>query len=202
MATAKLEGLRVAILATDGFEQSELTEPRKALEAAGADTDVVSPKAGAIRGWNHKEWGATIEVDETLDTVDPSDYDALVLPGGVMNPDTLRLQPQAVAFVRAFCDAGKPVAAICHGPWTLVEAGAVAGRRLTSWPSLKTDIRNAGGEWADEPAVVEDNLLTSRKPDDLPVFSREMLALFAQSLEQSGDTLRSRAGTEQSARRT
>lgn len=186
MAKSKLEGLRVAILATDGFEQSELTEPRKALDAAGAETDVVSPKAGRIRGWNHKEWGESVEVDETLDSVDPSDYDALMLPGGVMNPDSLRMQPEAVAFVRAFCDAGKPVAAICHGPWTLVEAGAVAGRRMTSWPSLKTDIRNAGGEWVDEPVVVEDNLVTSRKPDDIPAFNQEMIGLFAQATVGAG----------------
>jgi protease I len=182
VAKSKLEGFRVAILATDGFEQSELMEPRRALDAAGATTDVVSLRGEAIRGWNHKEWGESVKVDETLDDVDPGDYDALLLPGGVMNPDALRMRPQAVAFVRAFFDTGKPVAAICHGPWTIVEADVVAGRRLTSWPSLKTDIRNAGGEWVDQQVVVEDNLVTGRRPDDIPAFNREMLDLFAGSL--------------------
>jgi protease I len=172
--------LRVAILATDGFEQSELLEPRKALSAASAESDVVSLKAGGkLRGWNHKEWGQEVAVDEGLDQVDPEDYDALLLPGGVMNPDTLRTQPKAVAFVKAFFDADKPVAAICHGPWTIVEAGAAKGRKLTSWPSLKTDVANAGGEWVDQEVMVDGNLVTSRKPDDLPAFNREMLKLFA-----------------------
>src|SRR5579863_8042087 len=175
-----LKGMRIAILATDGFEQSELTEPRKALDAAGADTDVISPKAGKIRGWNHKEWGQDVAVDQPLDEANPDDYDALVLPGGVMNPDSLRMQPKAVAFVKAFFDAGKPVAAICHGPWTVVESGAARSFRMTSWPSLKTDIKNAGGEWVDEAVVVDENLVTSRKPDDLPAFNREMIALFGQ----------------------
>jgi protease I len=175
-----LKGLRVAILATDGFEQSELLEPRKALSAALADTDVVSLKAGGkVRGWNHKEWGQEVAVDEGLDQVDPEDYDALLLPGGVMNPDTLRMQPKAVAFVKAFFDADKPVAAICHGPWTIVEAGAAKGRKMTSWPSLKTDVTNAGGEWVDQEVMVDGNLVTSRKPDDLPAFNREMVKLFA-----------------------
>jgi protease I len=181
MAQDTLNGLRVAILATDGFEQSELTEPRKALDAAGADTDVVSLKAGKVRGWNHKEWGQDVEVDQVLDNADPEDYDALLLPGGVMNPDTLRMQPKAVAFVKSFFDAQKPVAAICHGPWTVIEAGVAKGYRMTSWPSLKTDIRNSGGEWVDEEVVVDDNLVTSRKPDDLPAFNREVLKLFAQA---------------------
>ncbi len=177
---SKLDGLRVAILATDGFEQSELLEPRKALEAAGAETEVVSPKDGAIKGWNHKDWGQSVTVDRRLDAVEADDYDALVLPGGVMNPDALRMQPQAVEFVEAFFAAGKPVAAICHGPWTVVESDNAEGYRMTSWPSLKTDIRNAGGEWVDEEVVVDDNLVTSRKPDDLPAFNREMLKLFGQ----------------------
>jgi protease I len=180
MADQSLKGLRVAILATDGFEQSELLEPRKALSAASAESDVVSLKAGGkLRGWNHKEWGQEVAVDEGLDQVDPEDYDALLLPGGVMNPDTLRTQPKAVAFVKAFFDADKPVAAICHGPWTIVEAGAAKGRKLTSWPSLKTDVANAGGEWVDQEVMVDGNLVTSRKPDDLPAFNREMLKLFA-----------------------
>ena len=183
---SKLDGLRVAILATNGFEQSELLEPRKALDKAGATTEIVSPEDDAIRGWNHKEWGQSVDVDQPLDEVDPKDYDALVLPGGVMNPDRLRMNPEAVAFVKAFFDAGKPVAAICHGPWTIVEAGKARGHRMTSWPSLQTDIRNAGGEWVDAEVVRDDTLVTSRKPDDLPAFNREMLALFGES-RSAGD---------------
>lgn len=179
MAQKTLNGVRVAILATDGFEQSELLEPRRALDEAGADTEVVSLQPGKIRGWNHKEWGQEVDVDETLDSVDPQDYDALVLPGGVMNPDTLRTKDSAVAFVKAFFGSNKPVAAICHGPWTLIEAQAAKGRRMTSWPSLRTDITNAGGEWVDQEVVVDGNLVTSRKPDDLPAFNREIVALFS-----------------------
>jgi protease I len=181
MASAQLDGVRVAILATDGFEQAELLEPRKALDAAGAETELVSLQKGKIKGWNHKEWGEEVEVDRSLDGADPEDYDALLLPGGVMNPDTLRTKPQAVSFVKAFFDAGKPVAAICHGPWTVVEAGAAKGYRMTSWPSLKTDIRNGGGEWVDEEVVVDQNLVTSRKPDDIPAFNRELIKLFARA---------------------
>jgi protease I len=181
MASSQLSGLRVAILATDGFEQSELLEPRKALDSEGAETKLVSPHEGKIRGWNHKDWGEEVDVDQILDSADPAEYDALLLPGGVMNPDTLRTQPKAVSFVKAFFDAGKPVAAICHGPWTVVEAGAAKGYRMTSWPSLQTDIRNGGGEWVDEEVVVDENLVTSRKPDDLPAFNREVVKLFAHS---------------------
>jgi protease I len=180
MASPSLTGIRVAILATDGFEQSELLEPRKALDSAGAATKLISPRDGKIRGWNHKEWGDEVEVDQSLDKADPKDYDALLLPGGVMNPDTLRTQPKAVSFVKSFFDAGKPVAAICHGPWTVIEAGAAKGYRMTSWPSLKTDITNGGGEWVDHEVVVDGNLVTSRKPDDLPAFNREVVKLFAQ----------------------
>jgi protease I len=177
-----LDGLNIAILATDGFEQSELLEPRKALEAAGATTKLVSPKRGALRGWQHKDWAdGEVKVDLTLDETDPSEFDALVLPGGVMNPDMLRTLPQAVAFVKAFFDTGKPVGAICHGPWTVIESGAASGRRMTSWPSLKTDIENADGHWVDEEVVVDGNLVTSRKPDDLPAFNREIVKLFGQS---------------------
>ena len=179
MTPGKLTGLRMAILATDGFEQSELTEPRKALVAAGATTEVVSPKEAEVKGWSHREWGLAVGVDQPLAQADPRDYDALVLPGGVMNPDALRMQPEAVAFVKAFFDAGKPVAAICHGPWTIIESGAARGHRMTSWPSLRTDLTNAGAEWVDEEVVVDGALVTSRKPDDLPAFNREMLALFA-----------------------
>jgi protease I len=178
MARQKLEGLRVAILATDGFEQSELLEPRRALDAAGAITEVVSPRLQPIKGWNHHEWGLSVEVDQKLDQANPDSYDALVLPGGVMNPDALRMQPQAVAFVRSFFEADKPVAAICHGPWTVVESGFAEDYRMTSWPSLRTDIQNAGGEWVDEEVVVDNNLVTSRKPADLPAFNREMIGLF------------------------
>lgn len=175
---AQLTGLRVAILATDGFEQSELIEPRKALDAAGARTEIVSPKTGKVRGWNHKEWGQEVNVDQSLADAEPEEFDALLLPGGVMNPDSLRMDPKAVAFVKSFFTRGKPVAAICHGPWTVVESGAAKGRRMTSWPSLKTDIRNAGGEWVDQEVVVDGNLVTSRKPDDIPAFNRELLKLF------------------------
>ena len=177
-----LNGLNVAILATDGFEQSELLEPRKALTAAGASVKIVSPKPGALRGWDHKEWADNeVQVDLTLDETDPQDFDALVLPGGVMNPDTLRTLPKAVAFVKAFFDAGKPVGAICHGPWTVIESGAAPGRQMTSWPSLRTDIENADAHWVDEEVVVDGNLVTSRKPADLPAFNREILKLFGQS---------------------
>jgi protease I len=179
MAQAALQGLRVAILATDGFEQSELLEPKKALDAAGATTKVISPKDGEIRGWNHKDWGQLVKVDQTVNAADAQKFDALVLPGGVMNPDALRMLPGAVTFVRSFFDSGKPVAAICHGPWTIVESGAAKGYRMTSWPSLKTDITNAGGDWVDQEVAVHRNLVTSRKPDDLPAFNREMIALFA-----------------------
>jgi protease I len=181
MKQTRLKGLRVAILATDGFEQSELTEPRKALDEAGATTEVVSPKEGRLRGWNHTDWGLEVEVDRPLQGADPKDYDALVLPGGVMNPDRLRINPSAVAFVKSFFDAGKPVAAICHGPWTVIESGAATGHRMTSWPSLKTDLRNAGAEWVDEEVVVDGKLVTSRKPDDLPAFNRALIKLFAES---------------------
>ena len=185
MAQQDLKGLRVAILATDGFEQSELLEPRKALDAAGATTDVVSLKEGSVRGWNHKEWGTAVDVDQTLDEARASDYDALVLPGGVMNPDALRMQPKAVAFVKSFFDAKKPVAAICHGPWTVIEAGAAKGHKMTSWPSLKTDIVNSGGNWVDQEVVVDGNLITSRKPDDIPAFNREVLRLFSAAVPRA-----------------
>jgi protease I len=181
MAKNALDGLSVAILVTDGFEQTELELPRQALDAAGAETEVVSPKGPRVKGWNHTMWGDELAVDQPLDEADPKDYDALLLPGGVMNPDSLRTQPQAVAFVKAFFASGKPIAAICHGPWTLVEAGAVKGRVMTSWPSLKTDLQNAGAEWVDQEVVVDENLVTSRKPDDIPAFNREMIKLFSGS---------------------
>jgi protease I len=196
MAQRNLEGVKIAILATDGFEQVELTEPRKALQDAGADTEVVAPRAGRIRGWKFKEWGDEVGVDATLAEADPKDYDALVLPGGVMNPDRLRMEPQAVAFVKAFFDAHKPVAAICHGPWTLVEAGAARGHRMTSWPSLQTDLRNAGADWVDEEVVVDGNLVTSRKPDDLPAFNREIIELFSHSRPEARGSAARRHGQD------
>jgi protease I len=174
-----LQGKKVAILVTDGFEQVELTEPRKALDQAGAKTEVVSPAQGQVKGWNHTEWGDKIPVDVPLQQAKPGDYDALLLPGGVMNPDHLRMNPDAVRFVKSFVDAGKPIAAICHGPWTLIEAGAVRGKKMTSWPSLQTDLRNAGANWVDQQVVHDGNLVTSRKPDDIPAFNREMIGLFA-----------------------
>lgn len=181
MAKDTLNGLKIAILTTDGFEQSELTEPRKALDDAGADTEIVSPKEGKVRGWNKKEWGDEVSVDQSLDDADPKDYDALVLPGGVINADALRMQPKAVNFVKAFFDADKPVGVICHGSWAVIESGAVRGHKMTSWPSLKTDLTNAGAQWVDEEVVVDGNLVTSRKPDDLPAFNREMTKLFSQA---------------------
>ena len=178
-----LRGVRVAILATDGFEQAELTEPRKALDAAGADTAIVSPKTGKVRGWKMKDWGDEVAVDQALDQADAKNYDALVLPGGVINADALRMQPQAVKFVKSFFDAGKPVGVICHAPWALIESGVVKGHRMTSWPSLKTDLTNAGAEWVDAEVVVDGKLVTSRKPDDIPAFNREIKRLFSQAAQ-------------------
>jgi protease I len=180
MAKDKLRGLRVAIMVTDGFEQVELLEPRRALDEAGAETRLVSPKPDRVRGWDFTDWGDDIPVDVPLEQARSQDFDALLLPGGVMNPDTLRTIPAAVAFAKAFFDADKPVAVICHGPWTIIETGAARGRRIASWPSLKTDLRNAGAEWRDEEVVVDHNLVSSRKPDDIPAFNREMIALFGQ----------------------
>nr|WP_294509187.1 type 1 glutamine amidotransferase domain-containing protein [uncultured Rhodopila sp.] len=175
---AELSGRKIAVLATDGVEQVELTEPVKALKAASAQAVVIAPKGGEIQGMNHDQTGDKLPVDHDLASVSADQFDALVLPGGVANPDTLRTIPQAVAFVRHFVEAGKPVAAICHGPWTLIEADGVRGRRVTSWPSLKTDLKNAGANWEDASVVVDGTLVTSRKPDDLPDFCREMVNLF------------------------
>ncbi|HVI59929.1 MAG TPA: type 1 glutamine amidotransferase domain-containing protein [Luteimonas sp.] len=167
---------RIAILATDGFEQSELVQPRIALEGEGFTVQVVSPGSAEIRGWKHGQWGDTVAVDVKLADARPEDFVALVLPGGVMNPDRLRALPEAVEFVRAFDRAGKPLAAICHGPWMLVESGVAKGREVTSWPSLRTDLENAGARWTDAEVVTDGHLITSRKPDDIPAFSRAVIA--------------------------
>lgn len=174
----KLNGKKIAILATDGVEQSELAEPRRALEESGAQTELISIKPGEIKAWNQGNWGDIFTVDNTVDIVDAEDYDALVLPGGVMNPDKLRMNKKAVDFVWKFFDEGKPVAAICHGPWMLVEANVVEGRKVTSWPSLQADLRNAGAQWVDEMVVVDQGLVTSRKPDDIPAFNEKMVEEF------------------------
>ncbi len=175
-----LNGKRVAILVANGFEQVEMTEPRQALQQAGAQTVLISPVQGQVKGWNHTEWGDSFQVNQPLDSANPDDYDALLLPGGVMNPDHLRTNPKAVSFVRAFFDDHKPVAAICHGPWMLVEAGVARGRTVTSWPSLKTDLINAGAHWVDQQVVVDNGLVTSRKPDDIPAFNQKMTEEFAE----------------------
>ena len=181
-----INGKRIAILVAEGFEQVELLKPRAALMEAGGLTEVVSPQKGKVRGWDMTDWGDEIDVDVPLNTADASRYDALLLPGGVMNPDKLRVIPEAVEFVKRFFESGKPVASICHGPWMLVEADAVRGRTVTSWPSLKTDIRNAGGVWVDEEVVVDQAVVTSRKPDDIPAFNSKMLHEFAVGTRHSG----------------
>jgi protease I len=179
MNTQDLGGLRVAILATDGFEQVEMTEPRKALQDAGAETRLLSVRGGEVQGFNHDKPADKFQVDEVLEQADPGAYDAVLLPGGVMNGDQIRTSQSARAFVQAMQRDGKPVAVICHGPWLLVSAGLVKGRRMTSWPSLQDDIRNAGGEWVDQEVVRDGNWVSSRKPADLPAFNREMLSLMA-----------------------
>ncbi len=179
-----LKGIKVAILIEEGFEEVEMTKPRKALGEAGAKTSIVSPRREKVRAWDMTEWSKSYPVDVQLNNASPDDFDALLLPGGVINPDKLRMQPKAVAFVKAFFDAGKPVAAICHGPWTVIESGCARGRKIASWPSLKTDLRNAGAEWMDQEVVVDGNLVSSRKPDDIPAFNREVIKLFGQSGKQ------------------
>ncbi len=167
---------RIAILATDGFEQSELTEPKRLLEEAGVKVDVIAPgDASEIKGWDKKDWGDSVPVDVAIGDARESDYDALVLPGGVMNPDKLRLEPQAIALIKSFGTAGKPIAAICHGPWTLIDAGLVKGHKLTSWPSLKNDLTNAGADWQDKEVIRDGQLITSRKPEDIPAFVEALI---------------------------
>jgi protease I len=177
-----LNNKRVAILTEEGFEQVELTSPLGALENAGAQVDVISPKSGKIKAWHHTDWGIEVKVDKELSTVSPDDYDALVLPGGVMNPDKLRMNKEAVAFVSAFLDEGKPVAAICHGPQVLIETGMIGGRNMTSYPSLQTDLKNAGAHWIDQEVVVDNGLVTSRKPDDLPAFNKKLIEEIAEGV--------------------
>lgn len=180
----RLEGKKVAILIEKGFEQVELDEPRKALEAEGATTHIISPRQGKVRGWNHTDWGDEVEVDVHLDDADPDDYDALLIPGGVMNPDQLRMNEKAVRFTKSFFEQGKPVASICHGPWLLAEAGVVRGRKMTSYPSIRTDLENAGAEWTDQEVVTDHGLVTSRNPDDLPAFNRKMIEEFAEGIHE------------------
>jgi protease I len=179
-----LSGKRVAIVVANGFEQIEMTDPREALVGAGAETDLVSIEDGEVKGWEHTKWGETFDVEVPIDDADPDDYDALLLPGGVMSPDRLRQDERVLAFVRAFFEAGKPVAAICHGPWTLIDAGVVEGRRVTSYPSIRRDLENAGAEWVDEEVVVDHGLVTSRRPDDLPAFDAKMIEEFAEGLSR------------------
>lgn len=177
---AQLTGKKVAILVADGFEQVEMTKPREALNEAGAGTKIVSVHSGEIYGMHHEKKGDNFKVDLTLDEARPEEFDALMIPGGLMNPDTLRSTPEAVEFTKAFFRTGKPVAAICHAPWVLVEANVVRGRKLTSWPAIQTDVRNAGGNWVDQEVVVDNGLVTSRKPDDIPAFNRKMIEEFAE----------------------
>jgi protease I len=181
----KLSGTKVAILAADGFEEVELTKPKQALDDAGAETSVISIKPGKIQGMNHADKGETVAVDLTLAEAKPENFDALMIPGGLMNPDTLRSTEEALEFVRHFFREGKPVAAICHAPWVLIDAGVVRGRTLTSWPAIKTDVRNAGGNWVDQEVVVDNGLVTSRKPDDIPAFNEKVIEEFCEGRHQA-----------------
>jgi protease I len=181
----KLSGKTVAILVADGFEQVEMTKPREALEAAGARTSIVSPADGRVQGWQHFDKADTFDVDVPLNEARAEQFDALLLPGGVVNPDQLRINPKAVRFVREFFEARKPVAAICHGPWSMIDAGVVEGRTVTSWPSLKTDLTNAGATWVDEEVVTDNGLVTSRKPDDIPAFNKKMIEEFAEGRHET-----------------
>lgn len=177
----ELQGLKIAILVADGFEQSEMADPRKALDAAGADTKIVSPVKGKVKGWKGKDWADEFPVDIDLNQAHAEEFDALLLPGGVINPDTLRITPAAIAFVREFVKAGKPIAAICHGPSILITAEAVKGKTLTSWPAIKIDLVNAGAKWVDRDVAVDANLVTSRKPEDIPAFNKAVIEMFSHS---------------------
>jgi protease I len=185
---ASLHGKRIAFLATDGVEQVEYTEPRNAVEQEGAEAHLISIKRGTIQAWKHFDHADTFPVDLTVNQANPADYDALVLPGGVANPDQLRVNPQAVSFVRSFFEMAKPVGVICHGPWTLIEADVVRGRTITSWPSVKTDLRNAGANWVDEECVTDSGLVSSRKPDDLPAFCAKIVEEFAEGAHKEQAT--------------
>jgi protease I len=184
-----LSGKKVAILVENGFEQVELTEPKKALEQAGATTHIVSPQQDKVQGWDHHDKADTFPVDVPLDSARADDYDALLLPGGVVNPDQLRTNDRAIRFIRSFFEAGKPVAAICHGAWTLIEADVVRGRTITSWPSLKTDLRNAGANWVDQEVVVDNGMVSSRKPDDIPAFNRKLIEEIAEGRHEKQRTV-------------
>jgi protease I len=177
----QIHGKKIAILATDGFEQVELTDPKKSLEEAGAKVDVISIKTGQIKGWDQTDWGKSVKVDHLVTDVKPADYDALVLPGGQINPDKLRTDKGAVAFIKQFVESGKPVAAICHGPWGLIEADVVRGKTVTSWPSVHTDLTNAGANWVDREVVQDGNLITSRKPEDIPAFNNKLIESLAKA---------------------
>lgn len=177
----ELEGYKVAILVANGFEELEMTKPREALDKAGAKTVLISPEKNTVRSWVNGNWSASYPVDLTLDAAHAANYDALLLPGGQMNPDFLRLNPKAIDFIAQFGKAGKPIAAICHGPWTLINAGLVKGKTVTSWPSIKVDLENAGAKWIDKEVVVDGKLVTSRKPDDIPYFNEAMLKVFEQA---------------------
>jgi len=183
--TRKLDGKKVAILVTDGFEQVEMTKPREALDEAGAETKIVSLKPGKIQSMHHADKGDRFDVDLTLDEARPEEFDALLIPGGLMNPDALRSNDDALEFTRHFFREGKPVAAICHGPWVLIDAGVVRGRTLTSWPAIKTDVKNAGAKWVNEEVVVDNGLVTSRKPDDIPAFNKKMIEEFCEGRHEA-----------------
>lgn len=176
----KLAGKKIAILVDKGFEQVELEKPKAALEEAGAQTHIISPQAGTVKGWDMTDWGKDFPVDKGLESASAQEYDGLLLPGGVMNPDYLRINEQAISFIKSFVESGKPIAAICHGPWTLIEAGAVKGLEMTSYPSIKTDLINAGANWVDEEVVTDNGIVTSRKPDDIPAFNKKMIEEFAE----------------------
>jgi protease I len=181
----QITGKKIAILATDGFEQAELTDPKKNLEQAGAKVDVLSIKSGEIKGWDKTDWGKSVKVDRLVTDAKPADYDALVLPGGQINPDKLRMDKNAVSFIKQFVESGKPVAAICHGPWGLIEAGVVKGKTMTSWPSVHTDLINAGANWVDKEVVQDGNIITSRKPEDIPAFSNKLIEALTQPLTKA-----------------
>lgn len=189
-----LHGKKIAVLVADGFEEVEMTKPRKALDKAGAETVLVSPAQGKVKAWDMTDWGSKYKVDLALDEANPEEFEALLLPGGVMNPDKLRVNPKAVEFVKHFVTSGKPIASICHAPWTLIEAGGVKGRTMTSYPSIQTDLKNAGATWVDREVVVDNGLVTSRKPDDIPAFTEKMLEEFHEGIHRRSGAMTARSG--------